>query len=121
MTFMRLININSALGDKDLGDVLKEPTPFDLSVIAYCLLDDKSLEFLEDVKVKLSDKIEEANSIHKLYYLMCENNISDGLTNYTSILQCISDVIQDSTSARPTKKKILVQIFHWISTKFSTR
>lgn len=122
MTFMRLIDINLALGGKDLGEVLQEPTPYDLAAVAYCLLDEESKKVIENAKVEVNDKFEKTNSIHKLFCMMCENNVTDGLTNYTSVLHTIVKQVHNSTTEESAhKKKLLNRIFHWISTRFTTK
>jgi hypothetical protein len=122
LTFMRLIDINLALGGKDLSEVLQKPTPYDLATIAYCLLDEESKEKIKDVEIEIDGKFEKTNNIHKLFCMMCENNITDGLTNYTMVLQAIVDQVQNSTvQAEPSKKKVLARTWRWILTRFMTK
>ena len=122
MTFMKLININLALGGKDLSEVLQKPTPFDLAAIAYCLLDDESKKTIDDAEIELDGKFEQTNGAHKLFCMMCENNVTDGLTNYTTVLQTIVDQVHNSTVQESSnKKKVLTRPWQWILMKFTTK
>jgi len=118
---MKLIDISAVLGEKDLSEVLKEPKPYDLAAVAYCLLDEESKQKIESAKVTANDQeSDDVDIAHKLYYLMCENNIQNGLTNYTSVLQTVTEIVMDSTvEAEQSKKKVLHRLFPWIPKKFT--
>ena len=112
MTFLRLFDINLALGGKDLGEVLQKPTPFDLATITYCLLDDESKKKISDAEIELGGKFEKTNDIHKLICLMADTNVTEGLTNFTAVLQGVLDQVQIiTTQENPNKKKDLDRIY----------
>lgn len=122
MTYRKLEDINMALGDdKDLSSVLQNPSSYDLSIIACCLLDDESKAVVNDARLQINEEDFKTNPAHKLFYLMSENNISDGLTNYTSILQGVTSLVSDSIEAPTVKKKILSHLFHWMFARFTTK
>lgn len=107
LTFGKLVDISSALGDeKDLSSVLSNPNPFDLSLVTYCLLDDKSKERLDSYEIEINSDIhKEIDGAHKLYYLLCENNVAYGLLNYTNVIETVAKLVQESTSQGKNKKK----------------
>jgi hypothetical protein len=109
MTFSKLIEINAVLGGKELGQVLQQPSVMELTTIAYCLLDKKSKDFLKNVKIEINSEEKETGEIHKLYYLMCENNLANGLTNYTNLLDTVNNIIKDSVQSEPSKKKVQIK------------
>jgi hypothetical protein len=109
MTFSKLIEINAVLGGKELGQVLQQPSVMELTTIAYCLLDKKSKDFLKNVKIEINSEEKETGEIHKLYYLMCENNLTNGLTNYTNLLDTVNNIIKDSVQSEPSKKKVQIK------------
>ena len=126
LTYLRMINIDMALGDgKDLSQVLSDPSIMDLTIVAYCMLTKKSKEIVKNIQVEFSgddqDVIDEINEqmgqdcksidpVHKLFYLMCENNVTDGTLNYTEVLKLVSSQIEDSFAQQPiAKKKTLVK------------
>ena len=119
LTFKRLIEINFALKDKDLGAALSNPTPMEIAKIGYCLLDAESIAILNLFKIEIENTQEETNTVHKFYCIICENNVTDGLLNYTSILQAVTTVIQDSFSSED-KKKATRLLRHSIWKRFST-
>ncbi len=122
MTFMKLIDINTCLeGDKDLSAVMNAPTPLDLSIVTYCLLDQGSREKLEALALKLNDIPEDADAAQKLFYMMCENNLTDGMQNYNKVLEVIVAQVQESTAAPETKKKTLGNLLSFLWRKFSIR
>lgn len=106
LTFMKLIDINEALGEgKTLDKVLVEPTVLDLAIVTYCLLDDKSIEKLEKVEVEINKEQVKPTQAQKLFYIMSANNIADGMDNYSSILKAVVEQLQDSMSQEPKKKR----------------
>lgn len=121
MTFLRLFDINLALGGKDLSEALIKPTPFDLATITYCLLDEESKKKIKDAEVVLEGKFEDTNDIHKLICLMADTNVTEGLTNFTAVLQSVVDQVQNSTAQIEPKKKVLARVYQWMSTKFTTK
>lgn len=130
LTFMKLIDVNTALPDGvDLAAVMEDPTPLHLSIVTYCLLNESSKKKIEEIKLEVNGQEEQTNPAHKLFCLMCENNVNDGLNNYHNVLRVVVDQIKDSTVQPETKKKtflgkilkkILVPI-RWTSKKFTTR
>lgn len=120
LTFMKLIDINSALPQgKDLGSVMQDPAPLDLSIVLYCLLDSESKKRIENIKIDLGGEEVEATSAHKLFYMMCENNVTDGMNNYSTALEAVVEMAKESTSQPETKKKILLNPMRWILKKLS--
>ena len=108
MTFLKLIEINQALSDhnnNDLNSVLKNPTPLGIAIILYILLDRKSRELVRLIDVEFDFKTEEPSPAQKLYYLLSETNITDGLQNYAAILEGVTKQVIDSTQEPETKKK----------------
>ncbi len=123
LTYLRLIDVNFALQGKDLAAALSDPTPMDVAQIAYCLLDPASVELIESFQIQINDKALQTNPIHKLYCMMGENTITDGFTNYTSVLQAVSTVVSDSfpQAGSVDKKKAQRQRkSHSIWKRFST-
>jgi len=123
MTFMKLIEINQALSDhnnNDLNSVLKNPTPLGIAIILYILLDRKSRELIRMIDVEFDFKAEEPSPAQKLFYLLSETNITDGLQNYAIILDGVTKQVIDSTQEPETKKKrkALLPMF-WIWRKFT--
>lgn len=120
MTFGKLIDIDAALGDgKDLSIVLKQPSPYDLAVITYCLLDDDSKKMIDDADLQINSDSQQTNPTHKLFYLIGESNIAEGLTNYTSLIYAVVELVKDSVGEE-SKKKTLNLPFILRSKKFTT-
>ena len=123
LTYLRMIDIDISLGDKDLTQVLQNPTILDLTVVAYCMLTESSKSIInkidveissndkgvvESINKKIGDDSGDINPVHKLFYMMCESNISDGTMNYATVLNVISSQIESSLLKEPiTKKKTL--------------
>jgi len=101
--------------------VMNEPTPLDLAIVTYCLLDEKSRQTIKNIPLEVNGEEEETTEAHKLYCLMCKSNISDGMNNYNKILTGIVAQVQDSLSEPETKKKILVNPLLWILKKSMIR
>lgn len=127
LTFMKLIDVNTALPDGiDLAAVMEDPSPLHLSIVTYCLLNESSKKKIEEIKLEVNGQEEQTNPAHKLFCLMCENNVTDGLNNYHNVLRVVVEQIKDSTVQPETKKKtflrkILWNPIQWMSRKFTTR
>lgn len=107
LTFRRLIDVNFALQSEELGQALSRPTPMNIAKIAYCLLDENSLQLIDQFKIEVNGELEESNPMHKLFCMMCENNLNDGFTNYTSVLNAVSRAAAESLPECQDKKKAL--------------
>jgi hypothetical protein len=122
MTFGKLIDINAALPKgKDLSSVMQEPTPLDLAITTYCLLDEESKKTIDSMTVEIDGEVEPTSNAHKLYCMMCESNVTDGIQNNNKILSVIVDQVKDSTSQQETKKKTLAIRLFMMLKKFTTR
>jgi len=112
VTFRRLIDITNALEGKELTEVLKDPTPLQIAAIAYCMLNKVDIAQIDDFKLELNDKAVKVNTIQKLYYIVTENNVQDGYTNYTSLMQAVNANIIASFPAgqEKDKKKVLASL-----------
>lgn len=109
LTFRRLIDITAALEGKELQAVLLDPTPLQVATIAYCMMNKADIATIEDFILELNDKAAKVNAIQKLYYMVTENNVQDGYTNYTSLMQAVNANIIASfpTGQEKDKKKVL--------------
>jgi len=123
VTFQRLIDINLILGDKKLNDVILDPTPLESVKIAYCMLNNKDIKKLDDIVLKINGKEKKADAMMKLYYLISENNIADGYTNFVSLMGSVNQNITNSFPKEESKvkKKIKTIVLYlrkkWISKK----
>jgi hypothetical protein len=124
VTFQRLIDINLILGDKKLNDVILDPTPLESVKIAYCMLNNKDIKKLDDIVLKINGKEKKADAMMKLYYLISENNITDGYTNFVSLMGSVNENIinsfQQEEKNEKKKVKILLQFLRnqWNSKKY---
>jgi len=109
VTFLKLIDINNCLEDKTLDEVLNAPEVLDIAKVCYCLLDEKSLNKIKEIKVNVKDIDEEITDAHKLFYLISDTNIDDGMNNYSEVLQGIVKQLKTSTGTNESqvKKKVL--------------
>lgn len=109
--FRRIIDITAALEGKDLTEVLRNPTPLQIAAIAFCMLNKADCARIDKFKLVINDDSVPANTIQKLYYMVTENNVMDGYTNYTSLIQAVNKNIIDSfPTSESDKKKVLMAI-----------
>jgi hypothetical protein len=108
VTFNRLIDINSILGDKKFSDIIVDPTPLETVKIAFCMLDKKDKNKLDNIVLNINGKEKKADAMMKLYYLISENNITDGYTNFVSLISSVNKNITNSfpTNDNKVKKKM---------------
>lgn len=106
-TFRRIIDIVDALQIKEteFADVLQKQSPMQTATIAYTLMDEKSKRIISDAKVEIEGDVMQATNIQKLYYMVCENSVEDGLTNQASMMSAVNQAIMSSFPAQDEGKK----------------
>jgi hypothetical protein len=124
VTFQRLINIKDILEGKDFEKVLKDPTPLEAVKIAFCMFNDEDKQKLDEIVLKINGKEKKADAMMKLYYLISENNITDGYTNLVSLMGSVNENIINSfqQEEKNEKKKFKILLLflrnQWNSKKY---
>lgn len=106
VTFARFNEIASLLGERDVCDVLANPSSLDIVNIAYCLLTQESRKCVANIKFLINDKNEEMDIASKLYYLVGETNFLEGHTNTSLLSNAINRLFIESIPTSDDKKKV---------------
>lgn len=112
-TYLKLIEIGEALGEgKSLNDVLNKQKHLDIAIAIYCLLDSKSKKTIDNIDIQIESESLEVNQAEKLFYLISDTNVKDGMVNYTTLLKSLSEHAQASFQykSKLQKKSLITRI-----------
>ena len=104
-TFGRLVEI-SALFNRQIEDILLNPTPIEISKLAYCLMDEKDREVINSIKMKNGEETLETDAMSNLYLIMSEDSVTDGFYNLSQITTAINKLIHDCMTVDNKKKNL---------------